>query len=166
MKTPCQWFHEEFSAYERGESTVEARAVVREHLEQCGACREAARLDALILEELDALPTVVASPPFAPRVSALVRTEAGGIRGVKRFRPVWFAAAAAAALVGTVGLWLWLGRSAYRDRDVIAELETLEQIELLGSDLALGPSSQALELLTRDGWLPSALAAAFDEGGL
>lgn len=166
MKSPCQRIHDEFPAYERGESTVEARAVVREHLEQCGACREDARLDALILAELDALPTIVASPAFAPRVVALARSEAGLVPKVKRFRPVWFAAAAAAALVGAVGLWTWLGRPAYRDRDVIAELETLEQIELLGSDLALGPSSEALELLTRDGWLPPSLAAAVDEGGL
>jgi hypothetical protein len=134
---------------------------VREHLTACDACRVVAATDEAVAAALDTLPVVTAAPGFVARVMARVRAEAPA--RVQRARWIW-AAPLAAALLGAAGLTWYVDRGARRDREVIAELDTLEQIELLGTDLAMDNSLDALELLSRGGALPAVLVPAEDEG--
>src|SRR5262245_48960645 len=164
MKLNCERFQEEWPGYERGELALELREAMGEHLAGCATCQRNAAADRAIARALDGLPMDDVSAGFPARVRARLQAEIGAERARRVAAPLL---AAAAVLLG-VGGWLLLkGWSAPqdRDRDVIAALDTLEQIELLGPDILVDGHWALLEPEPRDARLP-VQSMSDEEGGL
>jgi hypothetical protein len=163
MKPTCAQVQEEWPAFERGELEAEFHAAVAEHLAGCKICQQTATADRAIADAMSALPTATAAADFAPRVRAALRAELGVGRTPRlaRFAPL---AAAALVLLG-IGAWFaWRPRDAGSDRDgeVIANLDLVEQLEMLGSE-SLDPSAFSFDVVTEEANVP--LLSVPDEEG-
>lgn len=148
MKLDCLRVQDEMPACERGELGAAMAAAVKAHLAACAGCRAAAAADGAILAALAEVPTVGAAPGFVAKVRAAVEREASPRRErLLRWAPLGVAAAVLVG-AGTI-VWMRLGPGTGprdRDREVIAELDTLEQLDALGSSLALQDGATVLEL--------------------